>query len=65
MWSSSSIPTEAAWAVLKRDGGRDNFDYTQVMDPADVKAASSYFESLPPERPIPIFFISIFELRIN
>jgi hypothetical protein len=50
MWSSSSIPTEAAWAVLKRDGGRDKFDLTQVMDPADVKAASSYFESLPPEK---------------
>ena len=50
MWSSSSIPTEAAWAVLKRDGGHDNFDYTQVMDPADVKAAAKYFESLPLEK---------------
>ena len=50
MWSSSSIPTEAAWAVLKRDGGRDKFDYTQVMDPADVKAAADYFESLSPEK---------------
>lgn len=50
MWSSSSIPTEAAWAVLKRDGGRDKFDYTQVMEPADVKAAADYFESLPPEK---------------
>ena len=45
-----SIPTEAAWAVLKRDSDRSEFDLTRVMDPADVKAIGDYFETLSPEK---------------
>jgi len=46
MWSSSSIPTEAAWSVLKRE----DYDLTRVMEPEDVKSASKYFETLSPEK---------------
>ena len=46
MWSLSSIPTEAAWSVLKRE----DYDLTRVMDPEDVKSAAKYFGTLSPEK---------------
>ena len=46
MWSLSSIPTEAAWSVLKRE----DYDLTRVMEPEDVKSAAKYFETLSPEK---------------
>ena len=46
MWSLSSIPTEAAWAVLKRE----DYDLTRVMDPEDVKAAAKHYETISPEK---------------
>ena len=50
MWSSSSIPTNAAWAVLKESGGRGNYDLTRIMDPKDVEAAANYTANLPSEK---------------
>ena len=44
MWSLSSIPTEAAWAVLKRDGGLDS------LPPELQEAMQSFYEQVPDEQ---------------
>ncbi|MDB4345509.1 hypothetical protein OAA43_00375 [bacterium] len=44
MWSSSSIPTEAAWSVLKRDGGLGS------LPPELQESMQSFYEQIPDEQ---------------
>ena len=44
MWSLSSIPTEAAWSVLKRDGGLDS------LPPELQESMQSFYEQIPDEQ---------------
>lgn len=44
MWSLSSIPTEAAWSVLKRDGGLGS------LPPELQESMQSFYEQIPDEQ---------------